>query len=273
MSLDTLEFYQRLAELLQQRRAFAVAHVVELRGSGPQAVGAKMIVFPEGTFEFTVGGGPFEAMVLRDAVAAIESGVSVCKEYRLTPAELGMHCIGVMRVFIEVHHVYPKLVIFGGGHVGRALGELAGTSRLFHTILIDDRPEYADPARHPKVDQVIATDVEYRAAVPTFDARSYVVIVTRCHATDLMLLKRYVGQPLPYLGMIGSRSKKKDLFGGLEAEGFSAEALARVHSPIGLPIGGKSPAAVAISILAEVVQEANRVSTALPTPDAPAQAK
>ncbi len=253
-----LEFQRRLTELLERRARFASARLLEVRGSVPREVGAGMIVYPDGRIESTIGGGRFEAMVIYDAVAMLERGERLAvKEYALTRDELRMYCAGRARVLIETHRPGPHLAIFGGGHVGRALGLIAPDTGLFYTTLVDDRPEFASRERHPRVDRVVLTDPTYTEGIPPLDEDTYAVVVTRCHNVDQALLRRLAPLPLPYLGLIGSRTKARSMLAELEQEGIPRERLERVRSPVGLPIGGKEPGAVAVSILAEVIQVLN----------------
>lgn len=253
------DFHRRVAELIEGGRRFATARLLEAKGSVPQAPGAAMIVFPDGSIEGTVGGGRFEATVILDAVRMLEDGGSIdVREYALNRDELRMFCAGRARVLIEAHAPAPELLIFGGGHVGEALGRLAAATRLFRTTVIDDRPPYAARERHPTVDRVVLTDPLYRERLPEMGPWSYAVLVTRCHDVDKALLKRLAGEDLAYLGMIGSASKARSILGELEREGVPPERLARVRSPIGLPLGAtKEPGAVAVSILAEVLKTWN----------------
>jgi len=251
------EFFDRTARLLEEGRTFATARFLDAQGSVPQEAGAAMIVHPDGALEWTIGGGRFEATVQADAVALLERGGTIeLKEYALTRDELRMYCAGRARVLLEAHRPTPELVIFGGGHVGEALGRIASELRLFRTTLVDDRPVYAARARHPKVDRVVLSDPLYREGVPTLGPWTYAVIVTRCHDVDKNLLRRLSQEKdLAYVGMIGSKSKAASMSHELLSEGVPEAALARVRAPIGLDLGAtKDPGAVALSILAEVVK-------------------
>jgi len=143
--------------------------------------------------------------------------------------------------------------------VGQALSRMAGGSGLFHVVVIDDRKEYATAEKHPLADEVIHTDRDFVSGVPEADDQTYIVVVTRCHESDKLIVKRYIGMPLPYIGVIGSSTKAAQIRKELTEERVAESALAALHSPIGLPIGGKHPAEIAISILAELVQTRNRL--------------
>ncbi|MHA2620890.1 MAG: XdhC family protein [bacterium JZ-2024 1] len=250
-------FYERIARLLKERESFAVAEITAHRGSTPQNPGAAFIVFPDGSYEFTIGGGPFEAAVITDVTRGFHPAKPFTKTYSLSPETLGMYCAGEAVVTVRYFKPDPRLIIFGGGHIGQALSAIAGTLRLFEVVVVDDRPEYANQFRHPSADMVMLAGPNYAGDLPKADARTFVVIVTRCHESDYRLLRYYLDKPTAYLGMVGSKTKWARFKRQLRAEGASPEQIERVRSPIGLPIGGKSPHEVAVSILAEVIKVKN----------------
>jgi xanthine dehydrogenase accessory factor len=260
MRRDSETIHSRIAELLHLRKQFVVATIAEVKGSCPQKPGARMLVHPDGSFEFTIGGGTFEAEVIRDALAANSQNNITHREYRLTKSDIGMYCQGLVRVMFEAYRPRPQLLIFGGGHVGQALSKIAGVTGLFSLAVIDDREEFADRAKHEAADRVILTDRHYIKDVPETDDETWIVILTRCHATDKMLAARYLNKPYAYIGLIGSEAKIRQLRHELLEEGVSAPLLDKLHAPIGLPIGGKDPSEVAVSILAELIQLKNQRS-------------
>lgn len=258
MRRDAEAIHQRIADLLRERRTFVVASITEIKGSGPQRPGARMIVHRDGAFEFTIGGGTFEAEVLRDAQASFAESKPVTREYRLTKQDLGMYCQGVAKVLFESYSPRARLLIFGGGHVGQALSRLASATDLFHVTVVDDRAEFASREKHQAADEVILTDRNFTKDVPELDSQTFVAIITRCHATDMLLVKRYIDSPAAYLGLIGSEPKVRQFRKELMDDGIPEASLQRLYAPIGLPIGGKDPSEVAISILAELVQVKNQ---------------
>jgi xanthine dehydrogenase accessory factor len=262
MRRDPETIHRRISDLLRERRNFVVATILEVKGSAPQRAGARMIIHSDGTFEFTIGGGTFEAEVLQDAIAAFHEDKPIHREYRLTKDDIGMYCQGLVKVMFESYSPGQHLMIFGGGHVGQALSRLAAAAELFSVTVIDDRAEFANSEKHPDADAVILTDRNFVKDIPASDDQTYLVIVTRCHATDMILVERYLKQPAAYLGLIGSSAKIRQFRKELTDKGISEKLLDRVHAPIGLPIGGKDPAEVAISILAELVQVKNQKAEA-----------
>jgi len=162
-------------------------------------------------------------------------------------------------IYVELLNKIPRLLIFGAGHVGRTLGELAAASGAFRVEIADDRPEYANRERLLFADVIHLMAKDYRGPLPQPDPQSYVAVITRCHQTDQEILRQLLQREpnWPYTGMIGSRAKRLKLLRELEAEGIPAERLAQVHSPMGLPLGGKEPGEIAVSMLAELIAVKN----------------
>jgi xanthine dehydrogenase accessory factor len=155
---------------------------------------------------------------------------------------------------IERCFVPSTVFIYGAGHVSQQvalLAEMVG----FQTVVLDDRSEYVNRERFPKADSVKVLDsFEECFAGLNPDGDSYVVIVTRGHRHDKTVLAQALRTKAGYIGMMGSRRKREELFKVLQQEGFSAEALARVHCPIGLDIKAATTAEIAVSIIAELIQ-------------------
>ncbi len=144
--------------------------------------------------------------------------------------------------------------IFGAGHVSRptlAIASMVG----FQTIVLDDRPEFANVKYFPQADQVIVLP-DFKDIFAEIDITSdaYLVIVTRGHAHDLTVLEQALKTPAAYIGMIGSKRKTRHCFQSLRDKGINADELARVHAPIGLDIQSETPEEIAVSIVAEMIQ-------------------
>ncbi len=257
MKIDPESIHRRIAALLEQRKRFVVATILETKGSCPQQPGTKMLVHADGSFEFTIGGGTFEAEVIQDSLTLWNSDSPQTRDYKLTKSELGMYCQGMVKVFFEKYSPRPQLLIFGGGHVSQALSRVSAATELFSVAVIDDRKEYANRRKHPSANQVFLTDRTFTKKIPPVDEETYIVILTRCHATDKLLVHKYADSKAAYIGLIGSQAKIRQFARELEQEGIPAESFDRIHAPVGLPIGGKNPSEIAISILAEVVQVKN----------------
>jgi len=253
--MESRELYREMAALAESGTPFVVATIVESLGSTPRKTGAKMIVLADGRTIDTVGGGKIEAEVTRDAVDALKRGVSRVVDYqlRLTGEHaLGMACGGEAKVFLDVHTPDRTLVIAGAGHISQKLCPMAKLLD-FRVVVIDQRPEFANAERFPLADEVIVGLPADIASLVVIDDRTHVVIVTHGHLFDKDALRAVAASPASYVGMIGSRSKVTTVMRELGEEGVPSDALARVHSPIGVELGGQTPGEIAVSILAEVI--------------------
>jgi xanthine dehydrogenase accessory factor len=260
-------FFQELSRELEARGKLALASVVETKGSGPSRVGRRMLIFEDGSFSGTIGGGPFEALVIADSAVLFreEGPLRLLKWYdfferQLLPGDsrepTNMICGGSARVLIERLTAAPQLLILGGGHVGLALARLG--RQLGYAILVgDDREEYARPQRFGEGVVAVRTNRDYELPVGALAAgrERYVAIVSRCWETDLAALRHWLRPEAPaarYLGLIGSARKVRGVLSRLKEEGFPAGRLEAVHAPIGLEIGAITPEEIAVSILAEI---------------------
>ena len=146
------------------------------------------------------------------------------------------------------------LFLVGAGHISQQLCPLANRVD-FKTVVLDDRPEFANQARFPSANniKVISSFTESFADLE-IDGNSFIVIVTRGHAHDKTVLRQALSTSAGYIGMIGSKSKRNAIYQALLREGITQADLGRVYSPIGLAIGADTPAEIAISILAEIIK-------------------
>lgn len=235
----------------------ATATIMEITGSIPNEVGAKMLVGPGGSLiAGTIGGGAFEHVALQEAAGAIAEGKSRTFSWSLTEKQaggIGMLCGGTAKVFIEVFAPAPLLVMVGGGHVNIALWRLARPLG-YRGVVVDDREQWANDRHFPGCAILPLEDPAPAFERISWTADSYVVIGTRDQ--DTMSLRAAARQNLPcrLIGMIASKRKTLRILKNLEDEGTDLTAiLPRFHAPLGLDLGkSKSPEAVALSIMAEI---------------------
>ncbi len=256
-----MDIYQEMAIRRAEGKPLVLATLIRTAGSVPRDVGAKMLVFPDGSIAGTIGGGKFEKQVIDDGLAMFESKTAhLLKAYKLEdggPDTLEMFCGGKADVFFELFGKTDSLIIFGGGHVGRDLAKIASGLDLRITV-IDDRPEIL--AQYQSPIQTIQTDYNYQNNYPQLDERSYVVIVTHGHRCDREVLQNVIDKGCAYVGMIGSKTKIKKTFDLLEEAGVDKKLLRKVHSPIGLDIGAEGPYEIAIAIAAEIIEVRNKLN-------------
>jgi xanthine dehydrogenase accessory factor len=215
-----------------------------------------MLIRSDGTILGSIGGGSLEAQVCKEAIKVMGENRSTVLRFDLTGkevAEEGMICGGNMEVFVEPILPEPCLFIFGGGHISLFLAKMGKMVGL-KVVVIDDRPEFANPERFPEADEVIAQDVPLAFPRLSTNKASYIAIVTRGHLQDETVLEWAAKTDAAYIGMIGSRKKNQAVFSHLKARGIPEKRLKEVHAPIGLNINAKTPEEIAVSIVAEIIK-------------------
>jgi xanthine dehydrogenase accessory factor len=249
------EVFAALVEALERGEASALVTIVAARGSTPQRIGAKMLVFADGRIVGTIGGGCYENDAFWKAREAIDSRKPTLVHYELSDdfaQETGLICGGQMDVYIEPIEPSPELYIIGAGHVGFHLARLAHEVG-FRVHVIDDREKFANAERFPNAVEVVADEIPGWLERTPLPPHAYAVIVTRGHTNDLQALRALAPRELRYLGLIGSRAKVARIYEALRETSNVAEHLERVHAPIGLDIGAITPQEIAVSILAELI--------------------
>jgi xanthine dehydrogenase accessory factor len=156
-------------------------------------------------------------------------------------------------VFIHPMRGLQDLIIFGGGHVSKYLAQMAEIAG-FSTTIIDDRQEFANPERFPGASRILVS--EYDKAFSRIEVKpsTFIVIVTRGHQSDELVLEKAIRTPARYVGMIGSKRKVIASYKHLIEQGVPIADLKRVHAPIGLDIGAVSAEEIAVSIVAEIIR-------------------
>ena len=249
-----MDIFKEIYDLKIAGKPFVLATIVRTVGSSPRDVGARMLVFPDGSISSTIGGGNFEKMVIDDCLGLFQSGLPyLLKKYRFSedgPDSTGMSCGGEAEVFMEVHGKPDRLIIFGGGHIGQSLSRVA-EDMDFRITVIDDRSDIL--AQYPKSIETVLTDVDYNDNFPVLDDRCYVVIVTKGHRNDKSALERALKHRCAYIGMIGSMTKVAKIKAALRELGFDEDRLNSIHAPIGIDIGAEGPQEIAVSIMAELI--------------------
>ena len=174
----------------------------------------------------------------------------------------GMICGGKASIYIEVYLPSARALIFGGGHIALALSKYFDILK-FPYVIADDRPEFASSERFPRADAVILLE-SYGNPLETIDIsdNDFCVIVTQGHGGDKSVLEKLLTTPAAYIGMIGSSIKVKAVLDAVSASGLDTSDQ-RIHSPIGLDIGGESPEEIALAIAAEIQMVKNGKETAL----------
>jgi xanthine dehydrogenase accessory factor len=251
----TPDLLTALQDSLARGEAVALVTIVSARGSTPQRVGAKMLVYADGRTAGTIGGGCYESDAIGRAREALRARTTSLVHYDLTDdvaEETGLICGGQMDVFIEAVEPPPTLYIVGAGHVGHQLGRLAPAAG-FAVHVLDDREKFANASRFPDAQAIHVGDIGEWLTHSNLPPSSYIVIVTRGHRHDFEALRSLAGRDLRYVGVIGSRAKIARVVDLLVHDGVSSEWLRSIHAPIGLDIGAVTPEEIAVAILAELI--------------------
>jgi xanthine dehydrogenase accessory factor len=202
-------------------------------------------------------GGPPRKMRLQDAERATipfpQEIVEAIRDVGASGGDGVRVSAGGMEVFVESLAVQPTVVLFGAGHVSCHIARYA---RFVHfgVVVCDDRPEYANRERFPDADKILVEDFSRAFGRMRIDGHSYVVIVTRGHQHDGIVLEQAVRTEARYIGMIGSKRKTLTLLQKLSDKGVPKERLDRVYSPIGISIGAVTAEEIALSIVCELVK-------------------
>jgi len=158
------------------------------------------------------------------------------------------------RIMVDRIRKMKTLYCFGAGHVAVPTAHLAALVG-FRVVVIDDRPDFANAERFPEAhDILIINDFDHALNGLEIDEDSFIVIVTRGHQSDRVVLEQSLKTKAGYLGMISSKRKRVAIYAALLAQGVTQEQLERVHSPIGIDIGGETPEEIAVSIVAELIK-------------------
>lgn len=219
-----------------EERLGALVSVVE-----GEDVGAVAVVDAEDGYV----AGSMPALVADDVLA--DANVLMATETSQTIA------YDTSRVLIDVVAPRPVMLIFGAGHVAQPLSKVAHELG-FRTVVADARAAWATPDRFPEVDEVIAKWPDGVFDHIGLDNRTYVVLLSHDVRFEVPVLAAVRGTAVRYIGAIGSRRTHRLRSERLAAEGWSDEEIASIHAPIGLDLGGSSPAEIAVAIAAEVVR-------------------
>lgn len=252
------KIYQAIVELQEQGEAGTLCTIIFTRGSTPRHAGSKMLVYADGRFIGTVGGGEVETRVIREALTVIRSGRTSLLEYNMVDPKQGDPgvCGGTLQVFIEPILPKPQVVVIGGGHVGRAVAHLAKWLS-FRVAVSDDRPEFCTPEENPDADEFYPVPMEELPKHLKITPASYLVLTTRGSNVDVAGLKPLLETPAAYIGVIGSKRRWLTTRKELLSQGVPEENLNRVYSPMGLELQAETPEEIAVSIMAEIIAVRN----------------
>lgn len=241
--------FQVIQELQHSGEPFAIATVVETRGSVSAKTASKAVIDHRGrVVAGWVGGGCAESGTCEKALDCMKSGETVVLDIDLDDEMLGagMPCGGSMRVYVEPVLPSPSLWIMGHGRVAESLcilGDLMGLK-----VIVNDPGVEWD--KYPNASQLITDDMDYEQLNP--QPGDYVVIATQ-HKGDHESMKRALASEAEYIALIASRKRSKLVLDYLQDEGFSEQDISRVMAPSGLDLGARTPEEIALCVISEIV--------------------
>jgi len=156
------------------------------------------------------------------------------------------------RIYVEGFTTPPTLILMGGGHVNKAVSNLAKTLG-FKISVVDDRPEFANKGRFPEAEEVIIADYSVGLDKLKLTSNTYVVVATRGHKHDDVALTSAIQTPARFVGLLGSKRKSILIYKNLLGNKVPLERIQEVRAPIGLNIGALTPEEIAVSIMAEII--------------------
>src|SRR5512145_1771298 len=254
---DTI--YQALSEIEKNNESAALCTLVKSEGSTPRHVGSKMLVYPDGKFIGSIGGGDLEHRVLDEAWIAMGDGESRLITYHMSDpsrGDVGV-CGGTVEVFVEPILPPAMVLVIGTGHVGKAVVHLAKWLG-FRVAVSDDREEFCTPESVPGADAYYPVEMGKLAEGLKINKHTYIIITSRGSSVDALGLPGLLETNPAYIGVIGSKRRWLTTVKALKVKGVAEEKINRVHSPMGLELNAETPEEIAVSIMAEVLMLKDR---------------
>lgn len=249
-----MDIYQEVARIIARNDTAALCVIVQASGSTPRNAGSKMLVFPDGKFIGTVGGGELEQRVITAALDSMQDGLPVIIPYSMSNPERGDPgvCGGQLEVYVEPILPQPQVVVIGAGHVGREVASLADWLG-FSVVVSDDRAELLADEELASLGEVHQCEMKELAERVNLHRQSFVVLTTRNVDVDVAGLPALLASDAGFIGVIGSRRRWETTRKQLLEAGISAAQLDKVHSPVGLELEAETPKEIAVSIMAQII--------------------
>ncbi len=235
------------AEAAAGRRSVLVAPLRDHQSRTASAC-ARLVVCEDGSSSGTLGDPMLDHAAVERALDVIRRATSRTEELEGSD--------GRERLFFELHGPATTLLIFGAGQVAIPLVRLAKVLG-WHTVVVDGRERFATPERFPEADEIRIGLLAEIAAEMKYDASTFVILVAHDYKFEIPVLRVVLEREPAYIGLLGNRSRGAAVLRFLGEEGVTADQISRVHVPIGLDIGARTPAEIALSVLAEALAVRN----------------
>lgn len=231
-------FVEKINQALEGEFPLSVATVVDSSTVNP---GAKLLIMEDGSIK-----GSFGNPALESEAISVGKKLAAFGENEFFKADDGS------KIYVEGFTTPPTLILMGGGHVNKAISNLAATLG-FRIFVVDDRPEFANKERFPEAEAVVVANYEEGLNKLKVNSNSYIVVATRGHKYDDLALSSAIQTPARFVGLLGSKRKSILIYKNLLDNDVPVERIQEVHAPIGLNIGALTPEELAVSIMAEII--------------------
>jgi xanthine dehydrogenase accessory factor len=257
LPLSEQEIIKRLNNELKKGRQAVLCILYFKEGSGPRDLGAKMLITSEGEAIGTIGGGEMERMLVSKALEVMKEGKPYTYHFamgihaREDMIPINSKCGGEVKLFMDLIKPDPRLIILGSGLIAQAVARYAKDCG-FTVIVVDD----AKTATVENFHEVTLVNSKYPESLRSVDIRTsdYVAMLHGETEFEIKGLRYAVVANPDYIGLLGSRNKRREHVKQLKSEGYSEEIVDRIKGPIGLEIHAETPEEIAISIVAELIQ-------------------
>lgn len=241
---EFLSVVDEILEAIEGRGDRALATHVALEGR-EDVRSARMFLRSDGSVVGSLGGEALDALAIKSAMESMPTG-----------GESWIETEEGSGVYVETYTNPATVVIVGGGHVGKAIYSVASFLD-FRTIVVDDRERFANKERFPEAEVVVAESFDRGLRDLKLGPNHYVVVATRGHKLDDIALREAARSDAGYVGLLGSKRKAVLIFRDLIDQGIPEERVREIRAPIGLDLGGRQPADIAVSIMAEILAVKN----------------
>ena len=230
---------------IEAARPVAVATLIS--GAPDGRIGRRLIIRPAAVTG-TLGSARLDDAVRDDARGLLLQGTTGILHYGPDGERRGDE----LAIFVASYAPRPRMIVFGAIDFAAAVARI-GAFLGYRVTVCDARPTFATKKRFPDADEVVVAWPHRYLAQTEVDERTVVCVLTHDPKFDVPLLEVALRLPLAYLGAMGSRRTNDDRAKRLNELGFTADDLARLHAPIGLDVGGRTPEETAVSVAAEII--------------------
>lgn len=251
--MDDLHLFEEIVRLKKSGHPAALAIVIATKGSTPRKTGAKMLVHADGSITGTIGGGKTEADTIEAALRVMQTGHPQTLYHSLTEQH-GHVCGGDITIYLEPLNTSHIAAIIGVGHVGQAVVDMAEKVG-FLVRAIDTSNHKSDMAAHKGLMPCSVHELKAKFDDIGLNSKSFIFISTSEHKEDFIAAAAALKTNACYIGVLGSTRKRAAMEEYLKDKGYSSADINRITSPAGLAIKAETPEEIAVSVVAQMIQQ------------------